>query len=486
MLRNYENHQEGVALNFNSNLLMGLHQCLEKIRQWEKFKSDYEVLKERLETLPNALSYDVTIPFGTQAFTTGKLVHTNEIMVLLGDDWFAEVSAKEASAIASRRILQCLKMLEECEKEKLQFENWLKYINEVTNSEGLVDIREEYDEEKEKEWRDKHAESLKEYRRQRTAEEKSHQENQDGSKMLEECNNKKTNFESSLKSINGGSGDDDLIDIMEEYDEEEEKKWRAKHAESLKEYRRQTIAEKKNHQEDPVSCNSDDAFAEILNNLEINEADSNDVESDRNTTEYSDECSQNSEEHFKPPLKLLINCNNRKSFSESETGDDVEDCSKRKDDNANTLECNSPSSSKHVRWVDLSKQNMKKITFKHSKSKKHDSSHRRRSQDSFSESDDPSSIQSPSDIYKHFGSYFQMSPPKSILKVKQSPTSDYSEPSFQTKENMPKSSSPDTNDESSYPAFTGEVIERSSPVKITESKSRPSSHFKNSRKNRKH
>jgi len=34
----------------------------------------------------------------------GYLVHTNEILVLLGDNWFCERSAKQASEIAQRRV----------------------------------------------------------------------------------------------------------------------------------------------------------------------------------------------------------------------------------------------------------------------------------------------------------------------------------------------------------------------------------------------
>jgi unconventional prefoldin RPB5 interactor 1 len=38
------------------------------------------------------------------AFMPGQLVHTNEILVLLGDNWFVERSAKQASEIVDRRI----------------------------------------------------------------------------------------------------------------------------------------------------------------------------------------------------------------------------------------------------------------------------------------------------------------------------------------------------------------------------------------------
>lgn len=55
--------------------------------------------------------------------------------------------------------------------------------------------------------------------------------------------------------------------------------------------------------------------------------------------------------------------------SESETGDDNDD-SRKRDMNESAEESSSPKNGKHVRWQDLSKQNIKKITFKHSKPKK--------------------------------------------------------------------------------------------------------------------
>ena len=48
--------------------------------------------------------YYIQVPFGKFAFMPGHLVHTNEILVLLGDNWFCERSAKQASEIAERRI----------------------------------------------------------------------------------------------------------------------------------------------------------------------------------------------------------------------------------------------------------------------------------------------------------------------------------------------------------------------------------------------
>ena len=69
-----------------------------------KFKEDYEALKTRLETLPDKISHQVMVPLGRLAFIPGRVKHTNEILCLLGDNWFAERSAKQAAQIVERRI----------------------------------------------------------------------------------------------------------------------------------------------------------------------------------------------------------------------------------------------------------------------------------------------------------------------------------------------------------------------------------------------
>lgn len=114
---------------------------------------DYEALNERLQTLPDQLSYDIMVsalcsvfqngtiisfceelslkrssflllprsatcliqtgadrssaeqvPFGPLAFMPGKLVHTNEVTALLGDNWFAKCSTKQAQKIVGHRL----------------------------------------------------------------------------------------------------------------------------------------------------------------------------------------------------------------------------------------------------------------------------------------------------------------------------------------------------------------------------------------------
>lgn len=76
----------------------------EKVRKLTKFKEDYEALKARLESLPDKVSHQVMVPFGSLAFVPGRVKHTNEILCLLGDNWFVERSAKQAAKIVERRI----------------------------------------------------------------------------------------------------------------------------------------------------------------------------------------------------------------------------------------------------------------------------------------------------------------------------------------------------------------------------------------------
>lgn len=52
----------------------------------------------------SAMNY-FQVPIGSKAFMPGKLVHTNEVLVLLGDNWFAERSAKQACEIIDRRLV---------------------------------------------------------------------------------------------------------------------------------------------------------------------------------------------------------------------------------------------------------------------------------------------------------------------------------------------------------------------------------------------
>ncbi|XP_050779044.1 unconventional prefoldin RPB5 interactor 1 isoform X1 [Gopherus flavomarginatus] len=121
--------------------------CQEKIQHWRKVENDYEALQERLNTLPDKLSYDIMVPFGPLAFMPGKLVHTNEVTVLLGDNWFSKCSAKQAIGLVEHRKKHVRKALEDLQKVMKNFESRIEFtedLQKMNDAAGdIVDIREE-------------------------------------------------------------------------------------------------------------------------------------------------------------------------------------------------------------------------------------------------------------------------------------------------------------------------------------------------------
>lgn len=77
-----------------------------KLADLEVRRRNYVRLVETLENLPRSRVVKGMLPFGPRAIVPGKVVHTNEVMVLLGESYFAEVSAYDAAAIAKRRIAE--------------------------------------------------------------------------------------------------------------------------------------------------------------------------------------------------------------------------------------------------------------------------------------------------------------------------------------------------------------------------------------------
>ncbi|XP_072290919.1 unconventional prefoldin RPB5 interactor 1 isoform X2 [Eucyclogobius newberryi] len=120
--------------------------CESRVDHWKKVSGDYEALNDRLKTLPDQLSYDIMVPFGPLAFMPGKLVHTNEVTVLLGDNWFAKCSAKQAQKIVDHRMKHVKHELDDLTKTMKNFEarvGFAKDIETMSVVSDYVDIRED-------------------------------------------------------------------------------------------------------------------------------------------------------------------------------------------------------------------------------------------------------------------------------------------------------------------------------------------------------
>ncbi|XP_059559495.1 unconventional prefoldin RPB5 interactor 1-like [Myotis daubentonii] len=121
--------------------------CRERIQHWQQVEDDDSALQERLGTLPDKLSYDVMVPFGPFAFVPGKLVHTDEVTVLLGDSWFAKCSAEQAVGLVEHRKGHARKTIDDLKKVMTNFESRVEFtedLQKMSDAAGdTVDIREE-------------------------------------------------------------------------------------------------------------------------------------------------------------------------------------------------------------------------------------------------------------------------------------------------------------------------------------------------------
>ncbi|KAJ9686290.1 hypothetical protein PVL29_015271 [Vitis rotundifolia] len=113
------------------------------------FIADNTALVNLVQRLPDELHHDIMVPFGKAAFFPGRLVHTNEFLVLLGEGYYAERTSKQTVEILNRRgkalesQVDSLKaMMKDLKAEASFFD-----ATAAEAVEGLVEIREDYVEE---------------------------------------------------------------------------------------------------------------------------------------------------------------------------------------------------------------------------------------------------------------------------------------------------------------------------------------------------
>ncbi|KTW26379.1 hypothetical protein T552_02861 [Pneumocystis carinii B80] len=125
----------------------------ENYMKWEGYGKEYEKLRSFLVEISKTTRRSYFVPFSEKGFIPGVLIHTNEILVLFGENWFVERSSSQAVDIVDRRVEyvnSCLKVLDKKRKElKNRLERVAKKSGEkIYNEEGLpiVEIREELNE----------------------------------------------------------------------------------------------------------------------------------------------------------------------------------------------------------------------------------------------------------------------------------------------------------------------------------------------------
>ncbi|XP_008545921.1 unconventional prefoldin RPB5 interactor-like protein [Microplitis demolitor] len=138
----------------------------EQIKTWNDYKKRHEKVIEGLKILPGELSTNCMVPIGKLALMQGKLTHTNEIMVCLGDGYFAKYTSAQAIALCNRRIKKADEMLENLNKERNLYEmrKMIPDCFDIFNNDDKREFNEHWDDKKLDEWRREHRQREKEFR----------------------------------------------------------------------------------------------------------------------------------------------------------------------------------------------------------------------------------------------------------------------------------------------------------------------------------
>ncbi|KAG0281388.1 uri1, prefoldin-like chaperone [Linnemannia exigua] len=145
--------------NYFSKFSAALTRLDEELARWKNYEADYQALKTTLLDLPKEISHPVMVPIGNLAFMPGKIVHTNEVLVMLGDNWFVDRSAVQAAEIVDRRMELVQENIEKLKAQEDEIRNKSGMApgllgGQEYNEEGLpiVEITEQYfsDDEEEK------------------------------------------------------------------------------------------------------------------------------------------------------------------------------------------------------------------------------------------------------------------------------------------------------------------------------------------------
>ncbi|EYU42818.1 hypothetical protein ABFS82_13G008100 [Erythranthe guttata] len=121
----------------------------QQLNQLKAFIDDNTSIMNLVQKLPDETHHNIMVPFGKAAFFPGRLIHTNELTVLLGEGYYAERTSKQTAEILKRRgkaleaQVESLKAIMQDLKAEASFFD----VTADESAEGLVEIREDYVEE---------------------------------------------------------------------------------------------------------------------------------------------------------------------------------------------------------------------------------------------------------------------------------------------------------------------------------------------------
>ncbi|CAN8295739.1 unnamed protein product [Cochlearia groenlandica] len=123
----------------------------EEMNRLQQFVDENESLVNLVKTLPDKLHHNVMVPFGKLAFFPGRLIHTNECLVLLGENYYTDRTSKQTVEFLRRRDKTLQTQIHSLKAEIKDFQTEASFFTATASeaAEGLVEIREDYEEEEE-------------------------------------------------------------------------------------------------------------------------------------------------------------------------------------------------------------------------------------------------------------------------------------------------------------------------------------------------
>ncbi|XP_039001843.1 RNA polymerase II subunit 5-mediating protein homolog [Hibiscus syriacus] len=115
-----------------------------EMNQLKEFVANNTSLINLVQKLPDELHHDIMVPFGKAAFFPGRLIHTNEFLVLLGESYYADRTAKQTVEILKRRGKSLISKVDALKAEMQDLEALASFFDSTASevAEDLVEIRE--------------------------------------------------------------------------------------------------------------------------------------------------------------------------------------------------------------------------------------------------------------------------------------------------------------------------------------------------------
>eukprot|EP00250_Pteridium_aquilinum_P002040 c12249_g1_i2 orf=99-1118(+) len=137
---------EGDVEVVSSHLQSAVRSHHHTLQTLEAFLHDNQQLSRLVQDLPNKVSHSIMVPFGKAAFFPGRLMHTNEFLVLLGEGYYAECTASKTLDILGRRGNYLGSQIASVKSQLADLDVESHFFNETLAeaAAGYVEIREEF------------------------------------------------------------------------------------------------------------------------------------------------------------------------------------------------------------------------------------------------------------------------------------------------------------------------------------------------------